>query len=157
MYQTFVIGLGFLVVIGLGYFIHRTDTSGLIIDKTPYQEVSSSTSPVVQLAAGTYLCDVDSKCTVPYVLTVQEGGEATLTTSFENGAEVLTERGTWKIEEGKLVLVLTGTDTLTYELGVTLRLEKSGTTSLRGVSTSDASRKGWVGGLFLLQGVVQEG
>ena len=121
MYQALVLGLGVLLVGGIGYFINHSDQAG-VLSSAIVEETSSSTAESMrQSLPGTYVCDVDSKCPNPRVLTLSEEGNAIMTTTYENGAEVVEEQGTWNTTSGgKAVIFLTGNAMTQYGSPYTL-------------------------------------
>ncbi len=81
MYQTLVLGLGILLLVGVGYFITHTDNQGVISNSI--QETASSSSVLVKQASvpGTYVCDSENGCANPRTLVMYENGTLKLSTS----------------------------------------------------------------------------
>ncbi len=138
MYQKLVLGVGLLSLIGLGYFIKHTDNARVL-------ESSLSTRPVItassssEMLSGDYMCDTDSGCENPRVLTISPEGGATIETSYADGAEIVDELGTWRVGSGgKVFIILTGT---THELYPTPRVfsaRYSSRTTLSGITFDTA-------------------
>lgn len=134
MYQTFVLGLGALLIFGVAYFIQHTDqagvvTSNLSTNKDTTQSATSTTS-TSEPVSGTYVCDSDSKCENPRVLTLSENGELRMVTTFDNGVEVLEELGSWTFGQGMVTLIITGTPNELYAEPHTLHLKKMSSMTL---------------------------
>lgn len=114
MYQSIVLGLGFLLLLGGGYLIKHMDQEGVIESSVASSDASYVSSMNKSSIAGTYVCDTDSKCPNPRVLTLGDDGVLTLTTSYEDGAQVLQENGTWDVGTNKIMLMITGTQDESY-------------------------------------------
>lgn len=149
MYQTLVLGLGVLLLIGVGYFIERTDQAGVITSlvSTP---VSTSTPQSVTLSlTGTYVCDIDSKCGDPRILILEDDGELHMTTSYASGVEILEEVGTWLLEaKGDIIILLTGTNTEVYATPERLSLRRVSDATLAGLPNTSPEYKEWGTSLF---------
>lgn len=113
MYQTLVLGLGLLLITGLAYYIKHTDTNGVVTGSfsATTTTITPSTSESIP---GTYLCDQTSGCENPRSLHVFANGEVKLSSSFDNGVELIEEFGTWTTDQGTMQVVLTGTNAETY-------------------------------------------
>lgn len=128
MYQTFVLGLGLLLLTGLAYYIKHTDQNGLVTGS-----FSTTTTTVIpatpESLPGVYMCNSSSGCENPRVLKIMGNGEVTLSSSFNNGVELVEEFGTWDVNDsGTVQILLTGTNSETYTMPRTI---------LIGTSTSD--------------------
>lgn len=149
MYQTLVLGLGVLLIIGVGYFVKHTDQAGVITSAVSVEVSTSTTQNTSAGIAGTYVCDVDSKCSDPRVLVLEESGELRMTTSYASGVEILEETGTWKIEsKGDITIFLTGTNTEVYTTPQTLLLRKVSEVTLAGLPNASSEYKEWGTSLF---------
>jgi hypothetical protein len=115
MYQTIVLGLGFFLVIGGGYLIKHADQEGVISQSV---SADAATRPDY---AGTYVCDTDSKCLNPRVLTLGADGTLTMSTSYEGGVETFVENGSWKTLASGIIAEFSS-GTTTYEKPYTVRL-----------------------------------
>jgi hypothetical protein len=158
MYQALVLGLGVLLIAGLGYFIKNTDQTGVI--NTTISTTQNTTSkggatstPVEALSlAGTYVCDVDSKCPNPRTLVIYEDGGLRMTTSFDNGVEVLEETGTWiQGEDGSVTLLITGTNNELYVDPLPLSLKQISSSTLVGTETTAPQYRDWKDPIFRKQ------
>jgi hypothetical protein len=139
MYQKLVLGLGSLLLIGLGYFITHTDSNGALKASLSARDVVTASSSA-EILSGEYVCDTDSGCKNPRVLTISPEGGATIETSYANGAELLDELGTWRMGNGgKVFIILTGTTHDTYPAPRVLTARYSSKTSLSGI-TFDATQ-----------------
>jgi hypothetical protein len=130
MYQTFVLGLGLLLVTGLAYYIKSTDTQGVVTGS-----FSASTTTIVPATAesipGVYTCSESSGCENPRQLSLFGNGEAKLSASFENGVELIDEFGTWTLnQEGALQVLLTGTNAEVYATPRTILMQTLTDTAL---------------------------
>jgi hypothetical protein len=114
MYQTIVLGLGFLLVFGGGYLIKHSDNNGVLAsaiaqDETSYVGVATST------ILGPYLCDSE-RCPNPRELSLMDNDQAILTTTYSDGVETLKEVGSWKFTKADtIILTLLGTSQSTYD------------------------------------------
>jgi hypothetical protein len=114
MYQTIVLGLGFLLVFGGGYLIKHSDQNGVLAeaiarDETSYVQQATST------ILGPYLCDSE-RCPNPRELSLMDGGEAVLTTTYSDGVETVKELGSWQLMKANtIILTLMGTSQSTYD------------------------------------------
>ncbi len=156
MYQTLVLSLGVLLVVGVGYFVKHTDQTG-VIPSAVSTPVSTSTPQSVTInVAGTYVCDVDSKCGDPRVLILKDDGELRMTTSYASGVEILEEAGTWKIEpKGDITILLTGTNIEVYATPHVLSLRKVSDMTLVGVESANPEYKEW-GNYFFRKEIKEE-
>lgn len=110
MYQTIVLGLGFLLLVGGGYLIKHMDNENVIGTSiaTTINATTASSSSV--MLPGTYLCDMTSGCEDPHILSLSENGEAKMNSSYGNGAEIVDEFGSWTVnQEGGASVLLTST------------------------------------------------
>jgi len=149
MYQTIVLGLGFLLLVGGAYLIKRTDQSGVIQNTI---STASSTQYDAASITGTYICDTDSKCQNPRILTMTDDGELTLTTSYDNGVEVLRENGSWKMDsEGNVTFIITGTPTELYEEPFTLLLKRVSSSTIVAAKSAKVLYKEWGAPIFRKQ------
>lgn len=115
MYQTIVLGLGFLLLIGGGYLIKHIDNQNVIGQSLTTKITSTTASSSSVFIPGTYLCDTTSGCESPHVLLLSENGEAKMNSSYENGAEIVDEFGTWTTDqEGGASILLTSTANEVY-------------------------------------------
>lgn len=112
MYQTFVLGLGALLLVGTGYFIKHTDSQGVI--SSSLSATTSSSVAALQAAAGVYVCDNSAGCADTYVLTLSPNGEAKMVTTFDGGVEVLDEFGTWQVNGSVATITFTGSSQVLY-------------------------------------------
>jgi hypothetical protein len=109
MYQTIVLGLGFLLLFGGGYLIKHMDDQGVIGASIATQVEASATTTLVSLS-GIYVCDNSSGCDNPRILSLSADGTVTMNASYENGAEVVNEVGTWSVGiNNRPIILLTGT------------------------------------------------
>lgn len=121
MYQAFVIGLGALLIVGIGYFVKHTDQIGVVSSNLTVQASSMSPDQLRAAVPGTYVCDTDSKCVHPRVLTLNADGSAKMVTNFNNDVETLEETGTWQVaDEGKLAITIEGSQANQYVTPVRL-------------------------------------
>lgn len=162
MYQTIVLGLGFLLIIGGGWLIKVMDTEGIISSQftkpkilnttsTTTADGSATSSPERNLE-GRYLCDSTSGCPNPSFLIITEAGEISMTTSYESGAEMLQEIGTWKNEKnGGASIMITGTDSGIYPTLRLLSIKYVSPTSLSGITFDPSIYKDWVRPVFKKQ------
>lgn len=157
MYQAFVLGLGVLLLFGVGYFIKSTDQTGIVTSNltTQSHQASSSSSteaqgkPLLETIQGTYVCDTDSRCANPRILVIAENGELNMTTSFDNGVEILEEIGTWTADaKGNVSLIITGTNSEIYPTPYILSARLVSSSTLLGVKTEGNLYKDWVNPLF---------
>jgi hypothetical protein len=124
MYQNFVIGLGILAVAGLGYFINHADSQGIVIGSATKKSVTVIAIPPDDIP-GTYTCDSASGCENPKTLVIMAGGEATMRTTYENGAEIVEEMGSWTfVPEQGIQLAFTGTQAQVYQTPHALLIRK---------------------------------
>ena len=155
MYQTIVLGLGFLLVFGAGYLIKSMDTEGVVISKLTQTPVASTTvvaSSTKTDFEGTYSCDQDSGCLNPSSLTILEGGEVTMRTIYGDGVEILEERGTWKSERnGGITVLFTGTDVVTYPVPHSLFIRYVSSTTLSGITFDNKVYPEWTRPVFTKQ------
>ncbi len=149
MYQTLVLGLGVLLLIGVGYFIGHTDQAGIITSVVSVPVSTSTAQSTPTNIAGTYVCDIDSKCSDPRILILEEDGELRMTTSYASGVEILEEVGTWLFEaKGDIVILLTGTNTEVYATPERLSLRRVSDVTLTGLPSANPEYKGWGTSLF---------
>lgn len=149
MYQTLVLGLGILLLIGVGYFIEHTDQAGIITSAVSTEVSTSTTQNTPTNIAGTYVCDVDSKCNDPKVLVLKDDGELHMTTSYASGVEILEEVGTWLLEaKGDVAIFLTGTNTEVYVAPHMFYLRKVSDMTLVGLPSTNPEYKEWGSSLF---------
>lgn len=139
MYQTIVLGLGFLLLFGGGYLIKHMDNQNVIGTSlaTTINTTTASSSSV--LLPGTYLCDTVSGCGSPHVLTLSENGEAKMNSSYGNGAEIVDEFGSWTVNKaGGASILLTSTANEVYPDPRTFTIKYVSSTTLAGI-TFDAT------------------
>ncbi len=149
MYQTLVLGLGVLLLLGVGYFIGHTDQTGVINSAVSTPVSTSTTQTASTSVAGTYVCDIDSKCSDPRILILEEDGELRMTTSYTSGVEILEEVGTWLVEaKGDVLIFLTGTNTEVYATPERLSLRKLSDVTLAGLPSTNVEYKEWGTSLF---------
>jgi hypothetical protein len=153
MYQAIVLGLGVLLVVGGGYLIQNTDKQGVILASVSTPAGTSTVKNKITSLPGTYVCDVGSGCQNPRILTVYETGEVKMNTNFDNGVEILDEVGTWTMnQEGRLILLLTGTSQETYPDPRTLSVKYVSSTTLSGIGFDPSKYKDFKNPVFLKQG-----
>lgn len=153
MYQTIVLGLGFLLIIGGGYLIKAMDTEGIItsqfVSAPSATSTEGATSTPERSLDGIYLCRPETGCPNPSLLTITEGGEVSMNTSYDNGVEVLQETGTWKNEKGGgASIIITGTDAGIYPTPRLLSIKYVSPTSLSGITYDTTIYKDWVRPVF---------
>jgi hypothetical protein len=152
MYQAIVLGLGFLLLFGAAYLVKKTDGAGVIISTQTASTTETVTALPQATLEGTYLCDTDSGCQNPSVLTLTGSGEASMATSYDNGVEVLQEIGTWKDEEeGGITVLLTGTGDEVYPTPRAFSIRYASSANLSGVSFDSSVQKGWTRPVFRRQ------
>jgi hypothetical protein len=130
MYQIVVIGLGFSLVFGAGYYITKVDSSGVIEQSLVARDVAQP--PTTESLAGDYLCEASSGCDYPYELVLSADGKASLTVSYSDRLETKTEKGVWNLERGGIVTT-TLTESVTtgaYESAHTFLIQAITATSL---------------------------
>lgn len=148
MYQAFVLGLGALLVVGIGYFINETDQGGVI--SSHIVEASSTSDTLKASLPGTYICDTEDKCIHPRVLTITSDETVTLVTSYENGAETIEESGTWTVNpEKKLTIIITGSKNGLYDTPYILGTQYVGAWTI--VGGTQGEYKEWSGAIFRKQ------
>jgi hypothetical protein len=144
MYQLIVLGLGFLLLFGGGYLIKKSDKAGVLGSSFASSSVTASSSAAVPSSItfnGVYSCD-GAKCSDPRNLIVSEDGTVQLSTTYNNGVEVLNEIGTWTEDnEGKITIAITGTQSEAYDKPVTILLRQ--VTPFTLVSVNGTSYKNW--------------
>lgn len=154
MYQTIVLGLGFLLLFGAAYLIKNTDRTGILTSNIVQTSTATSTgtSTPARKLEGNYLCDSDSGCSNPSLLLINEAGEVSMNTSYDNGVEVLQESGTWKNEkDGGVTILLTGTDAGIYPVPHTLYVKYVSPFSLSGIVFDSTAYKDWIKPVFRKQ------
>lgn len=163
MYQTIVLGLGFLLLFGAGYLIKNIDKEGVVtstLTSTQTAATSTGTSSASTTSAnapdsaylGTFICGPESGCASPSMLTVQENGEVSINTSYDNGVEMVQERGTWKSERGGgMTIVITGTDSELYAVPRTIFVKYATQKSLAGLSFDAKLHPDWLRPVFRKQ------
>jgi hypothetical protein len=158
MYQALVLGLGVLLIAGLGYFIKQTDQAGVINTTLSTTQSATSTGDASSAKTdslalvGIYVCDVDSKCPNPRTLVIYEDGGLRMTTSFDNGVEMLEETGTWlQGKEGDVTLLITGTNNELYADPHPLSLKQISSSTLIGTGSSDPEYGDWKDPIFRKQ------
>ena len=158
MYQTIVLGLGFLLVIGGGWLIQTMDTEGVLASKFTQTKTINATSTTVATATpernlqGRYLCDSDSGCPNPSLLTLTSEGEVSMSTTYDNGVEMLQERGTWKNEKrDAATVIITGTDADIYASPRILSIRYVSPSALSGITFDARIYKDWVRPVFRKQ------
>lgn len=159
MYQMIVLGLGFLLLFGAGYLIKNTDNAQILTSafKTSTNPSDLATSTLASALDGIYVCDIDTGCQNPSLLYVKGGGEVKMTTSYENGAEMLQETGTWRDERnGGITVMLTGTDAETYPAPHAFFVRYASSASLSGLTFGKKSFEGWTIPVFRKQERQQE-
>jgi hypothetical protein len=148
MYQTIVVGLGFLLLFGGSYLIKETDNNGVLHDAAAETAIIQSVSDV----SGTYICDVDSRCLNPRELTLSDTGEASLTTSFDSGIETLKETGMWKLGQGNsIVLSLAENSQEAYSEPFVISLKRITEKTLMTSGETHVSYKDWGNPIFRKQ------
>jgi hypothetical protein len=139
MYQTIVLGLGFLLLIGGGYLIKHIDKENVIGASIATSINATTASSSATLLPGTYLCDMATGCESPRVLTLSESGEAKMNSSYENGVEIVDEFGTWTVNKGGgASVLLTSTANEVYPEPRVLTIKYVTNTTLAGI-TFDAA------------------
>jgi hypothetical protein len=158
MYQTLVLGLGVFLIAGLGYFIKHTDQSGVITTTLSSGSTTTSSGEVFSAETitagidGTYLCDVDSKCSNPRTLVIHADGGLGMITSFDNGVEVLEETGTWmQGKDGNVELLITGTNDELYADPLSLSLKQISSSTMIGVGSPPSQYGDWKDTIFRKQ------
>lgn len=159
MYQTIVLGLGFLLIIGGGWLIKAMDTEGVISSNLTTTQATSTTTKDENATStpernleGRYVCDSSSGCPNPAVLTITKEGEISMTTSYESGAEMLQEVGTWKNEkDGGASIMITGTDSSIYPTPRLISVRYVSPTSLSGIVFDSRIYTDWVRPVFRKQ------
>lgn len=154
MYQIIVLGLGFLLLFGSGYLIKSMDDAGIISS-----ELNLATSTAVNATSssqmdmeGTYLCDTDTGCKSPSTLTISREGEVRMTTSYDNGVEVLQESGTWRTsKDGRVTIYITGTDSSVYPSPRVVSIKYASPSSLSGIMFDANAYKEWTIPVFRKQ------
>ncbi len=134
MYQTIVLGLGFLLLVGGGYLIKNVDSEGVVTTSLASPAEASSVLTLESLS-GTYICDSSSGCENPRILDLSADGSVHMNTTYENGVEVLNEDGTWSIGiNNRPVILLKGSTQETYPAPRMLSVRYASKTSLSGVT-----------------------
>lgn len=154
MYQTIVLGLGFLLLFGAAYLIKNTDDAGILTPNvvSTSNTTDTGTSTPMRKLEGIYLCDSDSGCPNPSLLTMNEEGEVRMETTYDNGVEIVQESGTWKNEkDGSVTILITGTDVETYPVPRALSVKYVSSSSLSGLTFDPAVYKDWVRPVFRKQ------
>lgn len=112
MYQSIVLGLGFLLVIGGGYLITNVDKEGVVsgaLEPTVIIATSTTQSNSTPTASGKYLCDPEHGCADPRSLVLTDDAKAELLTIYANGGETLDEHGSWSMDEkGEITIRIEG-------------------------------------------------
>jgi hypothetical protein len=142
MYQFIVLGLGFLLLFGGGYLIKKSDKEGVLqqsYSATKY--ASGSSTPSTITFKGLFTCE-GSKCQDPRNLVVSEDGTVQLSTTYNDGVEVLNELGTWtEDKDGNITLSITGTPSMAYDKPLVIALRQ--VTPFTLVSISGTTYKNW--------------
>jgi hypothetical protein len=140
MYQTIVLGLGFLLLIGGGYLIKNMDNQNVIGQAATTTINSTTASSSSILLPGIYLCDIASGCQSPHILTLSENGETKMNSSYENGAEIVDEFGTWTTnEEGGASILLTSTANEVYPEPRVFTIKYVSNNSLSGITFDETA------------------
>ncbi|MFA6608815.1 MAG: hypothetical protein WCT07_02815 [Candidatus Paceibacterota bacterium] len=135
MYQTIVLGLGFLLIIGGGYLIKSIDKEGLIKQSFLKDSKVTNILATIETVPGTYMCNESLRCDNSRTMTLSPSGEVQILTSYNNGAELLNENGSWKIEQGGLISVfLTDSTTEHYEIPHLFLIQSVSTSTLSKIS-----------------------
>jgi hypothetical protein len=134
MYQTIVLGLGFLLLLGGGYLIKHMDSQGVIGSSIATPAALDATT-TLEMLSGTYICDVNSGCENPRVLTLSSDGTVNMNTSYENGVEVVNETGTWSIGiNTRPAILLKGASGTLYPTPRLFNVRYASATSLSGIT-----------------------
>lgn len=153
MYQTIVLGLGVLLVIGGGYLIEHTDKQGVIRSTISATSGNSTTTTQGVSIAGVYLCDAATGCPNPRTLTLAEDGGLKMNTYIDNGVEVMDEVGSWaKGTDGTLTLFMTGAQSGVYKTPHALEIKYVSPSTLSGISYDPSQYKDVKNPVFLRQG-----
>ena len=126
MYQFIVLGLGFLLLVGGGYLIYRSNDGNSGVLKQAFSTSKNiktfNASSTVETIVGVYACDVKSGCAGQYSLTLNQYGDVYLTHSDDNG--LIQEHGTWNFEQnGSITLTLTDSSGAPYSVPRTILVQ----------------------------------
>ena len=101
MYQFVVIGLGLTLLIGGGYYLKKTDDSG-VLSKAFARD---SAFPTLDSVAGTYTCDINSGCAYPSEFTFLPTGKVEFIARYDDDRGEMRETGIWRFGKGGTVNV----------------------------------------------------
>lgn len=150
MYQAFVLTLVTILIGGSLYFIRSADQTGSTraLLSTTTEHVTKD-DVTVDTLPGTYACDTQSGCKDEGTLKLFANGEANLSSSFENGAEVVEEKGSWLFaQDGTMQILITGTDNETYSLPRIFFIRKVLSEALSGLQFDTKLYSGWTNPVF---------
>jgi hypothetical protein len=154
MYQWLVVGLCTASLLCTGYYFTLAYDTSIANTSIVLTDPTRSTSSRI---FGTYVCDTDTGCSNPRVLTLSRGGGVQMTTTYESGAEIVRENGTWASgRSASLNVRIVGTEQNTYSQPVMLKLKRVGTSTYQGGTSSSMEYQDWPSSLFSKQSVETE-
>ena len=135
MYQTIVLGLGFLLIIGGGYLIKSIDKEGVILKSLSKDQKVEIFSLTADDISGTFLCNETSGCENEYAVTFSPSGDVQLMAVYKDGIETLIEKGIWRFETGGLISIsLTDSQTKHYDIPHSFLIQSVSTSTLAKIS-----------------------
>lgn len=135
MYQTIVLGLGFLLVIGGGYLIKSVDKEGVIASSALKEQNVINTQLTGDDMSGIFSCDETSGCDNVHTITFDPSGAVRIVTIYKDGTETLDEQGSWKFENGGFISILiTDSQVKHYEIGRAFLIQSVSTSTLGKIS-----------------------
>ncbi|MEN9338127.1 MAG: hypothetical protein RIQ41_441 [Candidatus Parcubacteria bacterium] len=150
MYQAFVLILVGLLIGGSLYFIREAGSGGSqLVLTSQVTDHAQGSDVTVDTVPGTYGCDSMSGCKDESTLKLTSDGDARLSSSFENGAEVVEEKGSWLFaQDGTMQILITGTDSETYGLPRIFFIRKVLSEALSGLQFDTKLYSGWTNPVF---------
>lgn len=129
-FQIVVIGALILIFGGSGYYFIKADSQGILSQSITGNKLEPSQQRMVEVS-GNYYCSTLNGCKNLYDLVLNENGTFELTISYNEGAEILAEKGDWSIvERGYIKLNILGNQSTNYDIPKTIIIKSVGTSTL---------------------------
>ncbi|HCC05993.1 TPA: hypothetical protein DEP94_01365 [Candidatus Nomurabacteria bacterium] len=136
-FQVVVIGALILVFGGSIYYFIKADSQGILSQSISGNRLEQNQQRMVEVS-GNYYCSTLSGCKNLYDLSLNENGAFELTISYNEGAEILAEKGDWSIvERGYIKLNIIGNQSTNYDIPKTIIIKSVKTSTLSNLVYSD--------------------
>jgi len=136
-FQVVVIGALILVFGGSIYYFIKADSQGILSQSISGNRLEQNQQRMVEVS-GNYYCSTLNGCKNLYDLSLNENGTFELTISYNEGAEILAEKGDWSVvERGYIKLNIIGNQATSYDIPKTIIIKSVKTSTLSNLVYSD--------------------